>query len=63
MLEPAYFYKDEIEKNFIKLQGTEEIMFYCGSYAGYIPEIRKETHNQYAITERGKIDWLFYLYP
>lgn len=55
MLEPAYFYKDEIEKNFIKLQGTEEIMFYCGSYAGYIPEIRKETHNQYAITERGKL--------
>lgn len=49
MLEPAYLYKDEIEKNFIKLQGTEEIMFYSSNYSGYIPEIRKETHNQYAI--------------
>lgn len=55
MLESAYLYKNEIEKNFIKLQGTKEIMFYCGSYVGYIPEIRKETHNQYAITERGKL--------
>lgn len=55
MLEPAYFYKDEIEKNFIKLQGTEEIMFYSGNYSGYIPEITKETCNQYAITEKGKL--------
>lgn len=55
MLEPAYFYKNEIEKNFIKLQGTEEIMFYSGNYSGYIPEIRKEIRNQYAITERGKL--------
>ena len=55
MLESAYLYKNEIEKNFIKLQGTEEIMFYSSNYSGYIPEIRKETHNQYAITERGKL--------
>ena len=55
MLEPAYLYKDEIEINFVKLQGTEEILFYCGSYIGYIPEIEKERRNQYAITERGKL--------
>lgn len=58
MLKPAILYKDEIKKELLKYNYTEDMMYYTG-YLGYsLPRIDEENNGnlyQYAIVENDKL--------